>query len=150
MDLGIAGKRALVIGGSSGLGLAVSERLAAEGVGLLLFARDRQRLDDCSSALQRAHGVAVDVCAGDIVCAADVDRLATQAEALGDVQILVLNTPRPPSPMRDFLEETEQTRWDQAYQQQLHGALLVLRKITPLIVRSGWGRIVGITSASIK
>jgi 3-oxoacyl-[acyl-carrier protein] reductase len=52
--------------------------------------------------------------------------------------------------MRDFLEENEQERWDQAYQQQLHGALLVLRKVTPAIVKTGWGRIVAITSASIK
>ena len=52
--------------------------------------------------------------------------------------------------MRDFLEENEQERWDQAYQQQLHGALLVLRKVTPVIVKTGWGRIVAITSASIK
>jgi 3-oxoacyl-[acyl-carrier protein] reductase len=52
--------------------------------------------------------------------------------------------------MRDFLEETEQGRWDAAYQQQLHGAILVLRKITPLIVGTGWGRIIAITSASVK
>jgi 3-oxoacyl-[acyl-carrier protein] reductase len=65
-------------------------------------------------------------------------------------QILVLNTPRPPSPMRDFLEEQDQARWDQGYQQQLHGALLVLRKIPPLIAKTGWGRVVAITSATIK
>jgi 3-oxoacyl-[acyl-carrier protein] reductase len=150
MDLGIAGKRALVIGGSQGLGLAVCERLAQEGVNLLVFARDPERLAAAAQALHRAHGVSVETCAGDITREQDIDRLAVQADAVGDVQILVLNTPRPPSPMRDFLEETEQARWDQAYQQQLHGALLVLRKISPLLARSGWGRIVAITSASIK
>jgi 3-oxoacyl-[acyl-carrier protein] reductase len=150
MDLGIAGKRALVIGGSQGLGLAVCERLAQEGVNLLVFARDPERLAAAAQLLRQAHGVSVETCAGDITHEQDVNRLAAQADALGDVQILVLNTPRPPSPMRDFLEETEQARWDQAYQQQLHGALLVLRKISPLLARSGWGRIVAITSASIK
>lgn len=150
MDLGIAGKRALVIGGSQGLGLAVCERLAAEGVDLLVFARDPERLAACQQQLRQTHRVAVDTCAGDITQEADIERLAAQVEALGGVQILVLNTPRPPSPMRDFLDEQDQARWDQAYQQQLHGALLVLRKITPLIVKTGWGRIVAITSASIK
>lgn len=150
MDLGIAGKRAVVIGGSQGLGLAVCERLAQEGANLLLFARDPDRLAGAAQALKAAHGVSVETCSGDITQAADIDRLAAQAASLGDVQILVLNTPRPPSPMRDFLDETEQARWDQAYEQQLHGALLVLRKVTPLLVKSGWGRIVGITSASIK
>jgi 3-oxoacyl-[acyl-carrier protein] reductase len=150
MELGIAGKRALVIGGSQGLGLAVCERLAAEGVDLLVFARDSERLSTCQQQLRLAHRVAVDICAGDITNAADIDRLAAQCETLGGVQILVLNTPRPPSPMRDFLDEQDQARWDQGYQQQLHGALLVLRKITPLIVKTGWGRVVAITSASIK
>ncbi|HSV79534.1 MAG TPA: SDR family oxidoreductase [Ramlibacter sp.] len=150
MDLGIAGKRALVIGGSQGLGLAVCERLAAEGVDLLIFARDAERLAGCQQQLRQAHRVAVETCAGDITSEPDVDRLAAQVEALGGVQILVLNTPRPPSPMRDFLDEQDQSRWDQGYQQQLHGALLVLRKIPPLIVKTGWGRIVAITSATIK
>ena len=149
MDLGIKGKRALVIGGSQALGLSVSERLAAEGVNLLVFARGRERLAECQQQLRTTYGVEVDTCAGDITSQEDTDRLAAQADALG-VQILVLNTPRPPSPMRDFLDENEQERWDQAYQQQLHGALLILRKVTPAIVKSGWGRIVAITSASIK
>jgi 3-oxoacyl-[acyl-carrier protein] reductase len=150
MDLGIAGRRALVIGGTQGLGLAVCERLATEGVGLLVFARNPDRLASCQQQLRQAHRIAVDTCAGDITCEADIEQLAAQVEALGGVQILVLNTPRPPSPMRDFLDEQDQARWDQAYQQQLHGALLVLRKIVPLIVRTGWGRVVAITSASIK
>jgi len=149
MDLGIKGKRALIVGGSQGLGLAVSERLAAEGVNLLVFARNPERLAECQQRLRGTYGVEVDTCAGDIASQQDTDRLAAQAAALG-VQILVLNTPRPPSPMRDFLEENEQERWDQAYRDQLHGALLVLRKVTPVIVKTGWGRVVAITSATIK
>lgn len=150
MDLGIQGKRAIVIGASQGLGLAVAERLAQEGVELLLFARDPQRLERAAQGLSAAHGVAVHTCSGDITRESDMDRLAAQSRALGGAQILVLNTPRPPSPMRDFLDENEQDRWDQAYQNQLHGALLALRKLAPLLVGAGWGRIVAITSASIK
>lgn len=110
MELNISGRRALVIGGSSGLGLAVCERLAAEGVDLLVFARDAERLGSCQRQLRQNHRVAVETCAGDIACDADIDRLAAQAQALGGVQILVLNTPRPPSPMRDFLDEQDQAR----------------------------------------
>ena len=150
MDLGISGKRAVVIGGSAGLGFAVCERLAAEGVNLLVFSRDLQRLADCQAALQRNAAISVETCPGDITSEADVDRLAAHAAKLGDVQILILNTPRPPSPMRDFLDETEQARWDAGYQQQLHGALLVLRKLAPVVATNGWGRIVAITSATVK
>ncbi|EER61806.1 short-chain dehydrogenase/reductase SDR [Acidovorax delafieldii 2AN] len=150
MDLGIAGRRAIVIGGSQGLGYAVCERLAAEGAELLLFARDAARLTDACARLQRAHGVRADACAGDITRAEDIDRLAVQAAEKGGAQILVLNTPRPPSPMRDFLQENDDARWEQGYQQQLHGALLVLRKLTPLVAAGGCGRVVAITSASVK
>jgi 3-oxoacyl-[acyl-carrier protein] reductase len=100
--------------------------------------------------LQAEHGVQVTTCAGDITREDDIDRLARMASDEGGTQILVLNTPRPPSPMRDFLQENEPQRWEQAYQQQLHGALLVLRKLAPLVAASAWGRIVAITSASVK
>lgn len=150
MDLEIAGKRAVVIGGSLGLGLAVCERFAAEGVHLVLFARDPAKLEEARSQLHKTYGVRVDVVSGDITSEQDVERLAREVQETGGMQILVLNTPRPPSPMYDFLEENDNARWQQAYEQQLHGALLVLRKLTPLLKGSGWGRIVAITSASIK
>lgn len=150
MDLGISGKRAIVIGASQGLGYAVCERLAAEGVNLLLFARNEAGLAQACARLQGAHAVRVDVCAGDITRADDIDRLARQAGETGGAQILVLNTPRPPSPMRDFLQENDEARWEQGYQQQLHGALLVLRKLAPLVTGTGWGRVIAITSASVK
>ena len=68
----------------------------------------------------------------------------------GGVDILIVNTRRPPSPMRDFLDETDDHRWDDAYRKQLYGALSVLRSVTPLLLGKGWGRVVGITSASVK
>lgn len=150
MELNISGKRAVVIGGSAGLGYAVSERLAAEGVNLILFARDAGRLAEAREQLLRDHKVEVETVAGDITSEEDIDRLARVAGEGTGTQILILNTPRPPSPMRDFLDETDNARWDQAHQQQLHGALLVLRKVTPLLLGRGWGRVVAITSASVK
>jgi 3-oxoacyl-[acyl-carrier protein] reductase len=150
MDLNIAGKRAVVIGGSSGLGYAVCERLAAEGVHLVLFARGRARLTEAREQLRRAHDVRVDIVDGDITREKDVDRLAHEVKEGGGMQILVLNTPRPPSGMGDFLDENDDERWQQAYERQLHGALLVLRKLAPLLLGTGWGRLVAITSASIK
>lgn len=151
MDLGIAGKRALIIGGSSGLGLAASHALAAEGVNLVLFARGRGPLKAAEDSLSQSHGVQADTVAGDITQRQDVVELARRVRESGGVDILVLNTPRPPSPMRDFLDEGDDERWTEAYQNQLHGALNVLREITPLIVDGeAWGRIIGITSASVK
>jgi 3-oxoacyl-[acyl-carrier protein] reductase len=150
MDLGLAGKRAVVTGASGGLGFACSAALAAEGVDLMLFARGPDGLAAARNKLVGRYGVAVATQSGDITERADVGALAAALRESGGVDILVLNTPRPPSPMRAFLDETEDARWDEAYRNQLHGALNVLRTIAPLIVANGWGRIIAITSASVK
>ncbi|ANI80135.1 SDR family oxidoreductase [Sphingobium sp. EP60837] len=151
MDLGIDGKRAVVIGGSSGLGYGVCERLAAEGVNLLIFARDREKLQDAKKRLvDKNPRSTIDIVAGDISNAEDIERLKREIIDSGGMQILVLNTPPPPRPLYDFLEEHDEERWENAYQWQLKGALLVLRKLAPLLLNQGWGRIVAITSASIK
>jgi len=150
MNLGIQGKTALVIGGSTGLGYSVAERLASEGVHLLIYSRNPERLEKAKESLQAKHSIRVTTCAGDIANEADVERLVKLAGTLENLQILILNTPRPPSPMRRFLDETEEARWEQAYQQQLYGALLILRKLVPVMTAYDWGRIVAITSASVK
>ena len=150
MDLGIAGKRAVVIGGSAGLGYAVCERLVTEGVEIVMFARGAEQLAKAREELIRRPGARVDTVAGDISNPADIDRLAHEVSQTGGMQILVLNTPPPPRPMFELLAETDDERWETAYQLQLKGALLVLRKLAPLLIGPNWGRIVGITSASIK
>jgi 3-oxoacyl-[acyl-carrier protein] reductase len=150
MDLGIKRKRAVVTGGSSGLGWACADALAAEGVDIVLFARDATRLGEARDRLVATHGVTVDVVAGDMTNPTAVALLRRHLEQSGGLDILVLNTPRPPSPMRAFLDEDEDERWEQAYERQLKGALLVLRQLGPLLAGRGWGRLVAITSASVK
>ena len=139
MDLGISGKRAVVIGGSDGLGLACCKALAA-GADLALFARNRSRLDTVATELAPVHTIRAEGFAGDITKRTDVRNLAVWLARTGGVDILIVNTPRPPSPMRDFLDETEDDRWDDAYRKQLYGALSVLRSVTPLLLGKGWGR----------
>jgi 3-oxoacyl-[acyl-carrier protein] reductase len=150
MDLGIEGKRALVIGGTSGLGLACAEALAAEGARIGIFARDAERLTEVTAQLVADHGVEVKGFTGDITLQNDVKALRDWTNRTGGLDILVLNTPRPPSPMRDFLDENDDDRWEVAYANQLQSALFVLRNLTPLLLNKGWGRIIALTSASVK
>ncbi|WP_275559116.1 SDR family oxidoreductase [Streptomyces sp. 5-6(2022)] len=150
MDLGIKGKRALVLGGSSGLGLECCRAFAAEGVDLVIFARGQDRMAEARKAVTSAYDVAVDLVAGDVTVRSDVTNLVDYLRDSGGIDILVLNTPPPPRPMLDFLQETEDDRWENAYKGQLEGALYILRDVTPLMLDRGWGRIVGITSSSVK
>lgn len=150
MDLGIKGKRALVVGGSSGLGLACCQALAAEGVNLAVFARNLEALTSTCGELSSKFSVTAEYFSGDITNRDDVRSLTHWLLESGGIDIIILNTPRPPSPMRNFLDEGDDDRWDQAYRDQLHSALNVLRYTTPLLLGKGWGRIIAITSASIK
>ena len=150
MDLGISGKRAVVICASAGLGLAACEALASEGVNLVMFARSAANLEQAARSITSRHDVEAQTVAGDLTNREDVTKLAGYLRQTGSADILVLNTPRPPSPMRDFLAETDDARWSEAYTNQLHGAINVLREIPPILVERGWGRVVAITSASVK
>jgi 3-oxoacyl-[acyl-carrier protein] reductase len=151
MDLGLADKVAVVTGGSSGLGERIAHTLATEGVHLALFARSAEKLESVASAIRRQHPVRVMVVPGDMRSAQDVERLATVLRSeFNGADILVVNTGRPPLPMREALEETDDARWDEAYRTQLFGAILIMRKITPMLVERGWGRVIAVTSSSVR
>lgn len=151
MNLGLTGKTAVVTASSGGLGEYAARALAQEGVNLVLFARSADVLRAKAANIAQTHGVRVLPVAGDMRIAADVDRLVSETQReFGDPHILVLNTGRPPVPMREVLDETEDARWQDAYETQLRGAVRVVSKIAPLMATHGWGRIVGITSASVK
>ena len=150
MDLGIGGKRALVTCGSGGLGLSCCEALAAEGANLIIFARNPATLAKVRARLEERHSVTVDVIAGEMGSPADIEALARYAEESGGVDILVLNTPRPPERMQALLDEIDPGRWTDAYQRQLQGAIEVILNIAPIIAARGWGRVIGITATSVK
>ena len=151
MNLGITGKTAIVTASSGGLGEYAARALAAEGVNLVLFARSADTLRTKAAEMSAQYGVRVLPVAGDMRIAADVDRLLSETQReFGDPHILVLNTGRPPVPMREVLDESDDARWLQAYETQLRGAVRVVSKVAPLMVARRWGRIVGITSATVK
>lgn len=151
MDLGIAGKVALVTASSGGMGRNIAHALAAEGVHVVLFARSDDKLREAAADIESTHGVRALPVAGDMLVAADLERLAaTLRSEFGGLDILVLNTSRPPNPMWATLEETQESRWHQAYQNQLWSVIQVSNAVLPLMLERGWGRIVAITSASVK
>lgn len=151
MDLGIAGKRAVVTGASAGLGECIAHALAAEGADVALFARSPEKLARVASEIRARHSVRALEIAGDMRLPGDVERLAAAVRAgFEGADILVVNTGRPPVPMREALEETDDERWDQAYRTQLFGAILVLRTITPMLLERGWGRVIAVTSSSVR
>jgi NAD(P)-dependent dehydrogenase (short-subunit alcohol dehydrogenase family) len=110
MDLRLGGKRALITGGSKGIGLATAEALAAEGVDIVLVARDPAALDAAQAGLRALHQVGVQVVAADLGEESEVLRVAQSAD---DIDILVNNAGAiPPGGLRVVDEATWRRAWD--------------------------------------
>jgi 3-oxoacyl-[acyl-carrier protein] reductase len=151
MNLGISGKTALVTASSSGMGRNIAHALAAEGVNVVLFARSAAKLQGVADELEQKHGVRAVAVPGSMLLQEDVERLASTLQSqFGGPDIFVLNTARAPNPIRATLDESEEARWHEAYRNQLWGAIQVAKSVVPLMLERRWGRIIAITSASVK
>lgn len=142
MDLGIAGRIALVTGASRGLGMAAARALAAEGCRVAISSRDPARLAAAAAEIG-AHAVPADMSLPD----GPAKAVAATEAALGPVDILVANAGGPP-PGR-FVDVTE-ADWDLAIQQNLMGTVRLINAVLPGMRARGWGRIVTITSRTVR
>jgi 3-oxoacyl-[acyl-carrier protein] reductase len=148
MDLGIDGRVALVTGASSGLGLAAAKRLAAGGARVVLVSRSRERLETAATAVHAATGAHVDLVPGDLADPANVPDIVARARAAaGPIDILVANAGGP-SPGR--FDELTREQFDAAYRLTFLAAVELCRAALPDMTATGWGRIVAITSTSVK
>jgi len=140
VDLELTGRRALVTGGSRGIGLAVGRALAAEGADVALVARGEDALRSAADDVARESGRRVIAVAADTGADASVAAMAGQVVAqLGGVDILVnaAATPATGAPFTDDDLEGE-------INVKVRGYLRCARAVAPLMVESGWGRIVNI------
>jgi 3-oxoacyl-[acyl-carrier protein] reductase len=144
MDLGIAGRNAIVAASSSGLGLACATSLAQEGVNVVLNGRNEERLLAAAEALRVNTSVEVRTVAGDI--ALDSTRVALLA-ACPAPDILVTNNSGPtPGQFTSWSSED----WHSAIDQNMLAPLLLIRDVIDGMVARNFGRIVNITSAMVK
>jgi 3-oxoacyl-[acyl-carrier protein] reductase len=144
MDLGIRGKRALVTASSKGLGYGCAAALAEAGVDLVLNARTAEPLEAAAETLRVAHGVEVTAVAGDIV---DEAVRARVLEAAGAVDILVTNAGGPPPGM---WTDWEREDFIKALDANMLTPIALMKALVPGMVERGWGRVVNITSQSVK
>lgn len=149
MDLGLHGKTALVAASSKGLGKAVAIRLAAEGARVLICARDTNRVQAAVADIAAiAAGEAPIGFTVDLTSADSIDALAEQLDeqSLG-ADILVNNAGGPPP---GPVEAIDDAQWHKAFDLTLMSAVRLTGKVLPHMRSSGWGRIVNITSYSVK
>ena len=141
MELGIAGRRALVTGGSKGLGLAIARELVAEGVHVAICSRNEDEVQAAGEAL-RAGGTTVLAQRADVSDPDDVrDFVARSAEALGGVDFLVNNAGRArPGGFETLTDED----WEADLGVKLFSLIRCCREVLPHLRAAGGGRIVNI------
>ena len=148
MDLGIAGRVALVAASSKGLGRAVAEELAAEGTHLVMCARGEEALAEAVASADGCGPGEVLGLPADLSDPAQVAALTDAAlERFGRVDILVNNAGGPPA---GPFEAHGAAAWRDAIRLNLGSALQLTRALLPGMKERSWGRILNITSVAVK
>ena len=145
MDLQIAGKKALMAGGSAGMGRATAERLAEAGVELYISARREERLVRAAKEIAETYGATVIPIVAD--SSTDAGR-ATLFETCPDPDIVAI-TVKPPAPNGDFLQVTPEM-WRESIETTLLGPIEIMRHYIPHMKDQGWGRLLNIATFSAK
>ena len=148
MDLGLKGKRALVMGGSKGLGRSIADAIAAEGAVVSVSGRDQASLDQVAADLKAlgasaAYGIAADVSSGE-----NMDKLADAAVAkMGGVDILVLNHGGPPPCTASEMKEEDLVKW---FQHIVVSPIRITTRLMPAMRAQKWGRVIVVGSTGMQ
>jgi len=147
MDLGIKGKRALVLGASQGLGFGVANAIAAEGVDVVLCSRSETRLSAAADELARKHAVRTAICPCDLGSPDEVEAMVHfAAVAFGGIDILVNNTGGPPA---GDVTSVDIGTWYRQFDAMVMSLLRVTGRLLPAMRARSWGRVLTIASSSV-
>ena len=144
MDLGIAGRRALVCGASAGLGFACAEALAKEGVELVMAARTEAPLQKAAATLRALSKASVNWVTADVTTVAGRARIFADYP---DFDIVVTNAGGPPP--GDF-RDWDRDVWLQALDANMLSPIEIIKTTVDGMMARGFGRIINITSSAVK
>jgi 3-oxoacyl-[acyl-carrier protein] reductase len=148
MDLGIKGRIAIVAAASQGLGRAAAEALAAEGANIAMCARKVEPLHAAADKIAKRFGVGVFAHATDVTVAQEVeDFVARVMERMGRVDICVTNAGGPP--VKPFAQ-TSLEEWQDALNLSFLSVVNFAHAVLPIMRKQRWGRLVAITSVTVK
>ena len=150
MNLNLKNKNAIVCASSQGLGKAAAIDLAKEGVNLAICSRDQEKIDKAKEEiLQKTdHNIKVIALKADLDSLKDIQIFLQEVEqSLGVVDILVNNTGGPPP---STFEQISDEDWQNAFNSTMMSAIRLSRAMIPKMKENGWGRIINISSVSVK
>jgi 3-oxoacyl-[acyl-carrier protein] reductase len=148
MDLGLKGKVALVAGASQGMGRATALGFAREGAKVAICARGEAALNEAAEMIRKQTGGVVLAMVADMAKAEDIKKFVNQsAEYFGRLDIIVNNAGGPPP--GEFLKFTDED-WNNAYNLSFMSTMRMTREAVPHMRKAGGGRVINITSYSVK
>ena len=144
MDLGLQGRTALVMGASRGIGRGIALALGREGAAVALASRSAPDLERVAAEIDGPTAVLV-------ADSNDLERLAglpgEVEQVLGPLDILILNTGGPPP---GTAADTDREQWEAAYRELVLAPKTLIDAALPGMRERGWGRIVGVSSSSVR
>lgn len=148
MDLGIKGKNVLITASSKGIGRASAEGFAAEGCNVAICSRNKDELLNTSEEIKKKYGLEPVWCICDLNSSKDIENtIETVTKQFGSIDILVNNCGGPESGNFQQLSEKD---WQEAFEQVLLSAVRFCNLVVPEMILNEWGRIINITSVSVK
>jgi 3-oxoacyl-[acyl-carrier protein] reductase len=151
MDLGLKEKRAVVTAASQGLGLAIARELVREGCRVVISSRRGEVIQEVAHGLRQEFGVPEDRVYGyaaDVTNPSDIQSLISFAEStLGGIDILVTNAGGPPP--ANF-ESTTDEMWYRAFELNLMSVVRLIRATIPIMKSQGGGKVLNVSSTSVK
>jgi 3-oxoacyl-[acyl-carrier protein] reductase len=148
MDTGLKGRSVIVAGSSEGMGRSAAEAFAAEGAKVAICARTKAKIDAAADEIRKKYKAEVFHAALDVTDAEAVKIfVAAVAEKFGGVDVCVTNAAGPPS--RNFFTATPDD-WRKAFEMNFLSTVHFAREVIPHMQKKKWGRLITITSVSVK
>jgi 3-oxoacyl-[acyl-carrier protein] reductase len=148
MEISLAGRAAIVTGGSKGIGLAVATRLSASGADVAIIARGREALDQAIRTIGTLAKGRVVAIQGDVAVAGDIERAYGEAmKGLGKIDIVVNNAG---TSRTGAFEEITDEIWREDFDQKLFAAIRLTRLVWPQMKARRWGRVINVLNVGAK
>ncbi len=148
MNLSLSGKVALVSAASKGLGKAIALELSKEGAHVAICARGEERLQKTKEEIEKETGGKVFAYRADITKYEDIKAFVSKTrEVFGPIDILVTNAGGPPA--GEFFDFTDED-WQAAFELNLMSVIRLIREVVPDMKEKKWGRIINMSSISVK
>ncbi len=148
MEFGLKGKRALVLASSRGLGYACALGLAREGCDVVVCSRSRERIDRAAAQIRSETGARVHAVVTDVTAPEALSEVASACvREFGGIEIAVHNAGGPPAGTMSTLTDDQ---WLLAFNANLMSFVRLVRTVTPEMRKAGYGRLIALTSSSIR